>query len=299
MPELLKSIAGSVLRALLTGAGGWLIHRGYISEGDWEQLLAGTAFAIASILWSAWNHYGQRLLVLAALELPAQSSIEAAKAAVEKSKNVDVDPTLPLVLALIGLSSFAGIACAKVKGAETAVYSAQTVVAWQGVQSVVVILDDNNVVEPGKFYELHNKVTSSMAVLFTRFEAGGYDRTEALTALDQIAADIGKIEQELGAIQDPGTREKFSQILFSVRFGLNTLKAVVGATQRPDGRPLLAARSNRPTTRALWWNDVMAVVANTFVKTTQLSYLDAPSAWADARATLTAIREVNAAKLGG
>lgn len=296
MPELLKSIAGSVIRALLTSTGGWLIHRGYISESDWTELLAGVAFAVASIAWSIWNHYGQRLLVLAALELPAQSSLDAAKAAVEKSRT-GVDPTLPFVLALVGLSSL-GVACAKVKGAETAVYSAQTVAAWQGVQSVVVILDSNQVVEPGKFYELHNNVTNSMAVLFTRLEAGGYDRAEVLTALDQIAADVGQIEQEMAVIQDPGTKEKFSQVLFSVRFGLNTLKAVVAATQRPDGRALLAARSNRPTTRALWWNDIMAVVANTFIRTTQLSYLDAPAAWADARATVTAIREVNAAKLG-
>jgi len=297
MPELLKSIAGSVIRALLTSTGGWLIHRGYISESDWTELLAGIAFAVASIAWSIWNHYGQRLLVLAALDLPANSSLEAAKAAAEKNR-VNVDTSLPLVLALVGLSSL-GVACAKIKGAETAVYSAQTAAAWQGVQSVVVILDSNKVVEPGKFYALHNNVTNSMGVLFTRLEAGGYDRKEILVTLDQIAADVGQIEQEMAVIQDPGSKEKFSQILFSVRFGLNTLRAAVGATQRPDGRALLAARSNRPTTRALWWNDVMAVVANTFIKTTQLSYLDAPTAWADARATLTAIGEINAAKLGG
>ena len=296
MPELLKSIAGSVTRALLTTTGGWLVHRGYVSENDWTELLGGIAFAGASLIWSAWNHYGQQLLVLAALQLPANSSLDAAKVAVNRSRIAD--RTLPLIFGLIALSSL-GIACAKVKGAEIAVYSAQTAAAWQGVQSVVVILDNNAVVKPGKFYEQHNKITKSLNSLFNRFESGGYEKKEILVALDQIATDVGQVEQDLQLIEDPGTKEKFSQILFSVRFGLNTLRAVVAATQRPDGRNLTNARSSRPTTRALWWNDVMAVVSNTFIRTTQQSYLDAPTAWVDAKTILAEIYEVNNAKIGG
>lgn len=218
----------------------------------------------------------------------------------DKDDNDVIGSTLRglLLLAVVGLSSWAVVGCARVKGAETAVYTAQTLAAWQGVQAVVVVLDNNDVVQVGAFYQTHDRVTTSIESLLNRLEAGGYNQKDVLVLLDQIAADIGQMEDDLQLIRDPGSKEKFSQILFSVRFGLNSIRAVVAATQQPDAKPLLTARSSRPTTRAFWWNDVMAVVTNVYIHTTYQSRMDAPTAWADGRAIIQAIREINKAKLG-
>lgn len=292
MPSLLRSIAGSVVRNLLVSVGAVLVARGYVSQSDWDELIIGLGMAVAAVIWSLWQKYGSHLLVLAALKLPANSTLDQA-AELAKRENSSAKLLPLLVIAALGAST---VACAKVKGAETAVYSAQTAAAWQGVQGVVVILDDNDVVEPGAFYLTHGRVTDGLETLFNRLETGGYEKKDVLVLLDQIAADTGQLEQDLQLVRDPGSKEKLTQVLFSVRFGLNSIRAIVAATKRPDPAVLASARSSRPTTRALWWNDVMTVVTNTFIRTTYQSEMAAPAAWTDARAILAEIREVNAAK---
>lgn len=298
MPELLKSITGSITRAILSVVGGWLINKGYISPDDWQSLVVGIGLFAAAAIWAVYQRYVEDQLLKAGLELPAHSSIEDAKRKMQQISSSNNSNFFPiLIVTLLGLS-MATVACARRPGAATAVYSAQTVTAWYGVQQIVAILDANGVIQPGSFYVTHDRITNSLDTVFTRLEKGGYDRKDILTALDQIAVDIAALEQDLAIIQDPGTAERFKQVIFSVRLGLSSVKAVLAATDLPDKSQLArSARSSRPTTKALWWNDVINAVTNTFIRATQQSYMTAPEAWADMRTLLTAIREVNAEKL--
>ena len=52
IPELLQNIVGSVLRHLLTGVGGVLVAQGWVSDADWQKLLAGTIVFVAGLIWS-------------------------------------------------------------------------------------------------------------------------------------------------------------------------------------------------------------------------------------------------------
>lgn len=59
MPELLKSVLGSVLRKLLAGVGAWLVAQEYLTAGDWQELVAGLVLFAASVAWGIWEKYGR------------------------------------------------------------------------------------------------------------------------------------------------------------------------------------------------------------------------------------------------
>jgi len=52
IPELLQNITGSVVRHALTGLGGVLVTKGWISDADWQLLLAGIITFVAGLVWS-------------------------------------------------------------------------------------------------------------------------------------------------------------------------------------------------------------------------------------------------------
>lgn len=57
VPELLKSIVGSVLRHALTGIGGALVFKGWITEADFNALLAGLIVVVAGLVWSLYQKW--------------------------------------------------------------------------------------------------------------------------------------------------------------------------------------------------------------------------------------------------
>ena len=54
IPELLKSVVGSTLRHALTGIGAVLVAKGWVSEADFNSLLAGLIVIVAGYLWSLY-----------------------------------------------------------------------------------------------------------------------------------------------------------------------------------------------------------------------------------------------------
>ena len=59
MSVLFVSVFGSVIRKLLAGAGAWLVAQGWVSSGNWEELLGGAVIFIASVAWGAYEKYAR------------------------------------------------------------------------------------------------------------------------------------------------------------------------------------------------------------------------------------------------
>lgn len=297
--ELLKSILGTFLRAVLASAGGWLIAKGYITEADWNALLTGGIMAAAALAWGVWQKYKSRLTFLAALDLPAGASEEEAKVKSSDPKiaaRVFTIMFLATVLPLVAMQA----GCSKVPGAKKAVYSAQTVAALDGLQDVIIVLDDAKVIgqSPKGFYSTHDQIAKSLEVLFARIQAGGYKKGDAIAAVEQILADVEKFEKDLDLIKDANAQGKLDNTIFALRFGLNSLKAVIAASKEPSPEELNQAVAKlRAPVRSPWWNDVILVVQNTFIRTFQQSRMTESEAWADAASIIAGIHRENAAKL--
>ena len=287
------------MRTVLASVGGWLVAKKYVSEADWEAVLSGGIMVISAVLWGIYQKYKSRLTFLAALDLPAGSSEEEAKA---KSSDPKIAARVFTLLALISLLPLVGsqMACSKAPAAKKAVYSAQTVAALDGLQDVIIILDDAKVIgqSPKGFYATHDKIATSLEVLFARIQAGGYKKGDAIAAVEQILGDVEKFEKDLDLIKDANAQAKLDNTIFALRFGLNSLKAVIAASKEPSPEELNHAVAKlRAPVRAAWWNDVILVVQNTFIRTFQQSRMNSEEAWADAATILAGIHRENAAKL--
>lgn len=299
--ELLKSVVGTFLRTTLTVVGTWLVNKGWITESDFNAIVAGLVMVSVAGVWSLYQKYKSRLTFLAALELPAGApEAEAKSKANEPGFSSKAFLSLLVLVSLIGLTG-SQMACAKKPGAKSAVYSAQTVAALDGLQDVLIVLQDAGVVQvaPAKsFYSTHDQITKSLEVLFARIQAGGYAKKDAILAVQQIIGDVEKFEAQLDLIKDPNAQNKLDQVVFTLKFGLNSLKAILEASKEPNPDELnTAVVKLKAPVRSNWWPDVILVVQNTFLRTFAQSRMDAPTAWADAAAIIEGIHKQNAERL--
>lgn len=105
VPELLKSIAGSLTRWALTGIAAYLVSKGIVKGEDTEMVVAGAGMGLAALAWSLWQKYKDRLNFLAALSMPPTSS-EADVKREAQARGSDISLWLILILlAPIGLSA--------------------------------------------------------------------------------------------------------------------------------------------------------------------------------------------------
>lgn len=77
--ELLKRLAGSAIRHLLTLASGWLVARGLLTEADATQLVVGLTPLVVAWLWSAWAKRREVALTIKALNARAGTTLSEVK----------------------------------------------------------------------------------------------------------------------------------------------------------------------------------------------------------------------------
>jgi predicted lipid-binding transport protein (Tim44 family) len=73
LPTLIEQWIGTLVRAGLSGLGGYLVSQGLI-DGNMSLQLIALAPMLASLAWSAWAKYRNRLFTEVAKELPAGAS---------------------------------------------------------------------------------------------------------------------------------------------------------------------------------------------------------------------------------
>lgn len=104
IPELLKSVAGSITRWALTGIAAYLVSKGVIKGEDAETLVIGAGMGLAALAWSLYQKHRDRLKFNVALSLPAHSTEEEVNREVKmRAGNVSVW-SIALLLLLIPVS---------------------------------------------------------------------------------------------------------------------------------------------------------------------------------------------------
>ncbi len=295
--ELLKSILGTFIRTITTAGGAWLVSRSYITQTDFDALVIGVVGLLATLGWSLYQKIQATRLVQAALDLPANSTITEAKAQV-KSDGTIVRVLVPFLIVLSAVTTQVG--CFKVKDpvAKPAIYSAQSAAALAGVQDVLIILNDAGIVKDKRVFAQHDKITTGMEVLYARIQSNGYDRKNAVNAIQQVLSDVETFQRDVSVVSDPNAKAKLIQIFFTLQFTLNSVKAVIEATQEPDPNAVIATRTRfLETVQAPWWNGVILIAQETAIRMIAQTRMTREQAWGDTAAIIAAIHAKNSAKL--
>ena len=296
--ELLQSIIGTFVRTITTSAGAYLVGKGYITENDFNSLISGGVLLLATLGWSVYQKIQASKLVQAALSLPSNATIEDVKAEV-RGKTAYINRAIPLFL--IGSLDATQAGCffrGNDPVAKPAVYSAQSAAALAGVQDVLIVLYDNQVIKEKSIFAKHDKVTTGLEVFYARIQANGYDKKNALTAIQQVIADVESFQNDVAVVSDPNTKAKLQQVFFTLQFTLNSIKAVIEATKEPDPSAVIATRDRLlQATPYPWWNSVILIAQETALRMIAQSRMTKEQAWADTAAIVAAIHQKNTAKL--
>lgn len=295
--ELIQSILGTLVRTLTTSIGAYLIGKNYITEADFNALITGVVLLLTTLGWSVYQKIVATKYIQAAINLPANATLEDVKAEV-KSGAVYLKALIPFILVLSAVTT--QTACFRTKDpvAKPAVYSAQSAAALAGVQDVLLILHDAGVVKDKKVFAQHDKITTGMEVFYARVQANGYDKKDAIKAIQQVLSDVEIFQDDLALVQDQNARVKLAQVFFTLQFTLNSVKAVIEASKEPDPNDVIATRDKLlQTVPVPWWNNVVLVVQETALRMIAQSRMNREQAWADTAALVAAIHQKNTAKL--
>lgn len=217
----------------------------------------------------------------------------------------------PIVLLAIALCLMVG--CAKRRVGETAdqtasrkkaVYSAQAVAALQGWSEMTSVLARNGVIASPSakaIYTANEKALTALDLARKRLREG-FPSKEILPVIETILSDLDAAEAGgLIGLSDPEAQAKFQQALFSVRFALNSIKAILAATKEPE---IAAARTTAAQAIRLqaarqpgWWTDAVLVAQATVIKMLEQSRLDTDAAWADADRLSATLHTANTERL--
>lgn len=307
IPELLKSISGSTVRWVLTGIGAVLVDRGVLLADDLQKLIAGAGLLGATLIWSYWQKYKSRILLLLGIDAAPGTPEEVIKQQAKSGGTFSVWSLLLLVsLVPVGLS----VSCAKKgpdlppaeeKARKTAIYTAQVYTAIYGWHRMTAVLADNSVIgDPKNHFVLNDQVTAGVDIVADRLKNGL--PAEAFEKIKELLSDVDKAEESgLLGIKDEQGRAKYREVMFSVRFTLNSIKAVIDASKEPSLSEArrVATASVRAEGDAPWWTDAVLVAQETLIKLFEQSrFQSADEGWTDAANLSTTIHDANKARIG-
>lgn len=204
-------------------------------------------------------------------------------------------------------------ACVRKKVGETpdqtlarkkAVYSAQAVAALQGWSDMTEVLARHKLIASTSAkasYQANTKALTSLDLIRKRLREG-FPSKSIIPILETLLTDLDAAEAAgVIGLSDPEARAKFQQALFSARFTLNSIKAILTAAQEPSlAQPkIMATRAlqSQTTPQPIWWTDAVLVIQQTVIKMLEQSRMEADAAWADADALSARLHQVNAARM--
>lgn len=105
MNPMLQAALGSIIRALLASIGGFFVQRGWWTQGEAIEYIAGFSLFLISLGWSLWEKYGARIKFLTALEAPTGATEATVNAKIAIGSGAKILPAILLVAVLGGMTS--------------------------------------------------------------------------------------------------------------------------------------------------------------------------------------------------
>jgi hypothetical protein len=88
--ELVWQVLLGLVRLALAGVCGWLVSQGIIRSDQVNDIYYGVAVAFATVGWTLWTKYRDRLTLLVALAHPKGTTLEQIQSAIKRGARVDV-----------------------------------------------------------------------------------------------------------------------------------------------------------------------------------------------------------------
>lgn len=80
MDLFIRNLIGTIVRWVLTTVASYLVSTGLLKPEDQAQLIAGLAFAAATLFWGIYQKFVAKRVLEAALQLPAGATAAEAVA---------------------------------------------------------------------------------------------------------------------------------------------------------------------------------------------------------------------------
>lgn len=225
IPELLKSVAGTVARNALGPLMAWLVAKGWIVAGDDEKILVLAGVIVAGVAWGIWQKYAAAKVLSIALSLPEGATLTDVRTVQDIEKNGGRKSSL-LLLTIALVLPFS--ACGKPE--QLARGAAQTYVGLNGIADGIVIMARSSEVDNASARQALiglGKVNLTAEVFSQRLQAGGYSKTAALDAANQVLHDLRALyNQQLFSASEPA-KVRWQLLFFAAETGINTAKLVI------------------------------------------------------------------------
>lgn len=226
IPELFKSVTGSVLRWVLQGFFAWLAAKNIITEQQGTELLLAITGGVIVLVWSLVQKYKSRLAFLTALNMPAGTPEEMVKTAIRSGHRDSVWSLLLLVslIPLVGLQT----ACGDDTVRGIAVNVDRVAILVQDGREVRDELFAQTVIDRDEAYKftlalqkVHN-ANKTFKVKAETYQAGGGLTPEGKQDLAKLSRDISDAVTELVSngtfgVKNPDAQARINAVIGSIR----------------------------------------------------------------------------------
>jgi len=226
IPELFKSVTGSVLRWVLQGFFAWLAAKNVITEQQGTELLLAITGGVIVLVWSLFQKYKSRIAFLTALNMPAGTPEEMVKTAVKSGQRASVWSLL-LLVSLIPLAG-SQTACGDDTQKSIASNVDRVAILTQDGREIRDELFTQTIIDREEAYKftlalqkVHNANKTFKAKAQT-YLAGGGLTPDGKQDLAKLARDISDAVTELVSngtfgVKNPDAQARINAVIGSIR----------------------------------------------------------------------------------
>ncbi|HWQ32534.1 MAG TPA: hypothetical protein VNQ79_06605 [Blastocatellia bacterium] len=247
IPELFKSVIGSLVRWALAGLFGWLVARGVLTPDQTEALTAAAIVGASALAWSVWQKYRSLVLLKIALDLPANSTLERAKEearAAASAKNL----ALLLALALLLPSVLSLTGCGEPDQKKLLAAAADIYVGLKAASDITEALNrSGGIADPDALLVYRGLDRAGRAVRTFKERVRRLDtitaneKVELLPLLGAAIDDLERLQTEgVTGFKSAKAQADFRAAIATARAGLVTIKVFVAAIRKPAPVPQAA-----------------------------------------------------------
>lgn len=252
IPELFKSVTGSVLRWALQGFFAWLAAKNIITEQQGTELLLAITGGVIVLVWSLFQKYKSRLAFLTALNMPAGTPEAVVRAEMKSGGSVSAWSLLLLatLLPLAGLTTACGDDTQKAIASNVD----RVAILTQDGREIRDELFTQAIIDREEAYKftlalqkVHNANKTFKAKAQT-YQAGGGLTPDGKRDLAKLATDISDAVTELVSngtfgVKNPDAQARINAVIGSIRqAALAIVDSVNALKTKPSDTSMIVER---------------------------------------------------------